>query len=152
MFQLSVFNFILKFQAFQLYNILVTLWSNALLTLPLAPRARRAGPSVLVNKRIWRIKNRFLKSYFLSLALLKLVRATLASSALHYFGAGFNSRYTGARQGWAPATVLIPSLKAARPLDNIGHYSTALKKNQTLRIKTKKENFETKTKMYNRVD
>ena len=151
MFQLSVFNFILNFSAFQFYNILVTLWSNALLTLPLAPRARRAGPSVLVNKRIWRIKNRFLKSYFLSLALLKLVRATLASSALHYFGAGFNSRYTGARQGWAPATVLIPSLKAARPLDNIGHYSTALKKIRPYELKPKGK-FWNKTKMYNRVD
>ena len=148
MFQLSVLNF--QFYP-QFYNILVTLWSNALLTLPLAPRARRAGPSVLVNKRIWRIKNRFLKSYFLSLALLKLVRATLASSALHYFGAGFNSRYTGARQGWAPATVLIPSLKAARPLDNIGHYSTVLKKIRPYELKPK-EKFWKEMKLYNRVD
>ena len=149
MFQLSVLNF--QFYP-QFYNILVTLWSNALLTLPLAPRARRAGPSVLVNKRIWRIKNRFLKSYFFSLALLKLVRATLASSALHYFGAGFNSRYTGARQGWAPATVLIPSLKAARiPLDNIGHYSTVLKKIRPYELKPKGK-FWNKVKLYNRVD
>ena len=44
--------FLRLFLSYYSYKFLVTLQSNAVLTLPLAPRAGRAGPSVLVNKRV----------------------------------------------------------------------------------------------------